>query len=77
MTAAESNKAVAEVRSVIELDDDQRQRLAAAIESATGKQVEIKVVIDPTILGGVVTTIGDTVIDGSIRTRLERLKQQF
>ncbi len=77
MTAAESNKAVAEVRSVIELDDDQRQRLAQAIEAATGKQVEIKVVIDPTILGGVVTTIGDTVIDGSIRTRLERLKQQF
>ncbi len=77
MTAAESNKAVAEVRSVIELDDDQRQRLAQAIEAATGKQVEVKVVIDPTILGGVVTTIGDTVIDGSIRTRLERLKQQF
>jgi F-type H+-transporting ATPase subunit delta len=77
MAAAESNKAVAEVRSAIELDDDQRTRLAAAIAKATGKQVEVKVVIDPSILGGVVTTIGDTVIDGSVRTRLERLKQQF
>lgn len=77
MAAAESNKAVAEVRSAIELTDDQRTRLAAAIEKATGKQVEVKVTIDPTVLGGVVTTVGDTVIDGSVRTRLERLKQQF
>ena len=77
MAAAESNKAVAEVRTAIELTDDQRTRLADAIGKATGKQVEVKVVIDPSILGGVVTTIGDTVIDGSVRTRLERLKQQF
>lgn len=77
MAAAESNRAVAEVRSAIELSDDQRTRLAAAVEKATGKQVEVKVVIDPSILGGVVTTVGDTVIDGSVRSRLERLKQQF
>ena len=77
MAAAEANKVVAEVRSVLELTDDQRQRLAAALEAATGKSVEVKVVVDPTILGGLVTTIGDTVIDGSVRTRLERLKQSF
>jgi F-type H+-transporting ATPase subunit delta len=77
MSAAEANRAVAEVRSAIELTDDQRARLAAAIETATGKQVEVKVVVDPSVLGGVVTTVGDTVLDGSVRTRLERLKQQF
>ena len=77
MSAAQANRAVAEVRSAIDLTDDQRTRLAAAIESATGKQVEVKVVVDPTILGGIVTTVGDTVLDGSVRTRLERLKQQF
>jgi F-type H+-transporting ATPase subunit delta len=77
MSAAEANRAVAEVRSAIELSDDQRTRLAAAIESATGKQVEVKVIVDPSILGGIVTTVGDTVLDGSVRTRLERLKQQF
>jgi F-type H+-transporting ATPase subunit delta len=77
MSAAEANKVVAEVRSVLELTEDQRQRLAAALEAATGKSVDVKVVVDPTILGGLVTTIGDTVIDGSVRTRLERLKQQF
>jgi F-type H+-transporting ATPase subunit delta len=77
MSAAEANKVVAEVRSAIELTDDQRTRLAAAIESATGKQVEVKVVVDPSVLGGIVTTVGDTVLDGSVRSRLERLKQQF
>jgi F-type H+-transporting ATPase subunit delta len=75
MSAAETNRAVAEVRSAIELTDDQRNRLAAAIAEATGKQVEIKVIVDPSVLGGAVTTIGDTVIDGSVRTRLEQLKQ--
>ena len=56
MSAAEADKAVAEVRSAIELTDDQRARLAEALEQATGKQVEVKVVVDPTVLGGLVTT---------------------
>ena len=73
-SAESHNKAVAEVRSVVDLTDEQRQRLAQAIEKTTGKKVEIKVIIDPAVLGGVVTTIGDTVIDGSVRTRLEQLK---
>ncbi|HET8620707.1 MAG TPA: ATP synthase F1 subunit delta [Acidimicrobiales bacterium] len=74
MSAAEANKEVAEVRSAIPLTDDQRKRLAEALGEATGKQVEVKVVIDPTVLGGAVATVGDTVIDGSVRTRLDRLK---
>ena len=57
-----------------ELNAQQLTRITEAIQKATGKQVEVKVVIDPTILGGVVTTVGDTVIDGSVRTRLEQLK---
>lgn len=77
MMAAEEGRAVAEVRSATELSDDQRRRLAEAVGTATGKQVEIKVVVDPTVLGGLVTTVGDTVIDGSVRTRLEQLKQSF
>jgi F-type H+-transporting ATPase subunit delta len=74
MCAAEANKEVAEVRSAVPLTDDQRKRLAEALSEATGKQVEVKVVIDPAVLGGAVATIGDTVIDGSVRTRLDRLK---
>jgi F-type H+-transporting ATPase subunit delta len=72
--AAEKDRAVAEVRSAVALTDDQRHRLAAALANATGKQVEVKVIVDPSILGGIVATVGDTVIDGSIRTRLDQIR---
>ncbi|MCU1483816.1 MAG: atpH [Actinomycetia bacterium] len=72
--AREGNKQVAEVRSAIPLTDDQKARLTEALGRATGKQVEIKVIVDPSIKGGIIAQIGDTVIDGSIRTRLEQLK---
>ena len=68
---------VAEVRSAVPLTDDQQTRLAAALANATGKQVNLKVVIDPSVLGGLVATVGDTVIDGSVRTRLDHLKARL
>jgi F-type H+-transporting ATPase subunit delta len=73
--AKSRNRAVAEVRTAVPLTDDQRTRLAAALKKSTGKDVEIKVVIDPTVLGGIVTQIGDTVIDGSVRRRLNRVRE--
>ena len=77
LSAAEGNKELAEVRSAVELTDDQKTRLAAALGQATGKQVELKVIIDPSVLGGLVAQVGDTVIDGSVRTRLAQLKTAF
>ena len=74
ITAAEGNKEVAEVRSAVALTEDQKSRLAEALGKATGKQVEVKVIIDPSIQGGVIAQVGDTVIDGSVRRRLEQLK---
>jgi F-type H+-transporting ATPase subunit delta len=68
---------VAEVRSAIPLDDAQRQRLAESLSRATGKNIEVKLVVDPTVLGGLVATIGDTVIDGTVRHRLDQLKEQI
>jgi len=76
-SAQAQDKAVAEVRSTVDLTPEQRDRLAQAIKKATGKDVEVKVIIDETILGGIVTTIGDTVIDGSVRTRLDQLKNSI
>jgi F-type H+-transporting ATPase subunit delta len=74
--AAESRaEEVAEVRTAVPLDEDQRTRLAAALSKHTGKKVSLKVIVDPSILGGVVAQVGDTVIDGSIRRRLEQLKE--
>jgi F-type H+-transporting ATPase subunit delta len=72
--AAAGGREVAEVRSAVALTDDQKSRLAASLKQATGKDVEIKVTLDPSVLGGVVTTIGDTVIDGSVRSRLAQVK---
>lgn len=71
------NLEVAEVRSAVALTADQETRLAAALANATGKQVNLKVVVDPSVLGGLVATIGDTVIDGSVRTRIDQLKSRL
>jgi F-type H+-transporting ATPase subunit delta len=74
--AADSRaEAVAEVRSATPLDDDQKARLAAGLSKATGKKITVKVTVDPSVLGGIVAQIGDTVIDGSIRHRLDQLKE--
>lgn len=75
--AAERRHEVAEVRSAVPLDREQQQRLAAALTVATGKQVEVKVVIDPKVLGGLTARIGDRVIDGTVQSRLRQLREQL
>lgn len=77
LAATERKHELAEVRSAIPLDDKQIERLAAALGKATGKDVEVKVIVDPSVLGGIVARVGDTVIDGTIRHRLEQLKEQL
>ena len=68
---------VGEVRTAVPLTEDQKVRLTAALANATGKQINLKVVVDPSIIGGVVATVGDTVIDGSVRTRIDKLKSRL
>ena len=68
--AGERDAVIAEVRSAIELDDATIAKLASSLSAATGKQVEVKAVVDPAVLGGIVARVGDTVIDGSLRNRL-------
>ncbi|HEX6312015.1 MAG TPA: ATP synthase F1 subunit delta [Acidimicrobiia bacterium] len=77
MAARERAREVAEIRSAVPLDEGQRERLASALSQATGKEVEVKVVIDPRVLGGIVATVGDTVIDGTVRHRLDQLKERI
>jgi F-type H+-transporting ATPase subunit delta len=71
------NLAVAEVRTAVPLTDDQQARLSAALANATGKAVNLKTIVDPSVIGGVIATVGDTVIDGSVRTRVEQLKSRL
>ena len=75
--SSSKNLAVAEVRSAVPLTDDQQARLKAALANATGSDVNLKVVVDPSIIGGIVATVGDTVIDGSVRTRVDQLKSRL
>ncbi len=75
--AERRERAVAEVRSVVDLTPDQRSRLAAALEQATGRDIELRVVVDDTLMGGLLVQIDDEVIDGTIRTQLKQLREAF
>ncbi len=74
VAAASRQREVAEVRTASPLDADQVARLEDALARATGKQVELKVVVDPEVVGGLVARVGDIVIDGTVRRRLDSLR---
>ncbi len=75
MVANETNRRVADVRSAIELTTAQRASLAAALSKFTGRAVDVRVTPEPQLLGGFVATIGDVVIDTSLRRRLEQASE--
>lgn len=76
--AAETREhAVAEVRSAVPLDEARTKRLADALGTATGRPIEVRVVVDPSVVGGIVAKVGDEVIDGSVRTRLEEAREHL
>ena len=67
----------ANVTTASELPKDTVKRLVDAISSYSGKEIEVNVTIDPSIIGGIVTRIGSTVIDGSIQTYLNQIRQSI
>jgi F-type H+-transporting ATPase subunit delta len=69
------SKETAEIRSAVELDDKTITKLTDALSKVTGKSLDVKVIVDESVLGGIVATVGDEVIDGSVRTRLNKLKE--
>lgn len=68
---------VAEVRAPMPLEPDQVERLQVALAAATKRRVQVKVVVDPSVVGGLVAKIGDTVLDGSVRGRFDDLREQW
>jgi F-type H+-transporting ATPase subunit delta len=74
---AHANVVRATVTSATPLAADQVQQLEASLSGLTGKKVQLETTVDPSIIGGVVTRIGSTVYDGSIRTQLQKMKQQL
>ena len=72
-----SNVVSAEIISARELPDAERKEFESSLEKLTGKQININFTVDQDIIGGVVTRIGSTVYDGSVRTKLENLREQL
>ena len=73
--AHRSERTLAEVTVAVPLTDAQRSKLADALAKATGHPVELKVVVDPAVIGGVSARVGDEVFDGSLASRLTEAKQ--
>ena len=72
--------AYGEARSTIEgapLTPDETRALTARLEQTTGGRVSLETQVDPSLLGGLVVRVGDRLIDGSVRGRLERLRNRL
>ena len=77
LAAERRRRAVAEVRTAVPLDEDRRDRLTEALAHATGKEIELKVLVDPAVIGGVVARVGDEVYDGTLRRKLDLAREQL
>jgi len=69
--------AEAEISSAIEFTGAQKKEMAATLAQLTGKKIEAKYALDPALLGGVVVRIGDTIYDGSLRSRLNEMRARL
>jgi ATP synthase F1 delta subunit len=65
-----------QITSAVELDPSVAQRVGDEIGRQTGRTVELTSTVDPEVLGGIVVRVGNSIIDASIRTRLENLRKQ-
>ncbi|HEX8836961.1 MAG TPA: ATP synthase F1 subunit delta [Candidatus Acidoferrum sp.] len=69
--------AEAEFASAVELTPAQKKELAATLARVTGKKIEPKYSLDRALLGGAVVRIGDTIYDGSLRSRLNEMRARL
>jgi F-type H+-transporting ATPase subunit delta len=65
-----------EVTSAIELDEQTVKQIGDRIGEETGQKIELSARVEPDILGGLVVRVGNSIIDSSIRSRLEQLRRQ-
>ena len=69
--------AEAEVFSATALNDAQKKELTQTLEKATGKKIDLKFSLDASLLGGALVRVGDTIYDGSLRNRLNNLRERL
>jgi F-type H+-transporting ATPase subunit delta len=76
LTAVDVGRTYAEVQVAQPLDAARTEALQAALERAVGKPLTMRVIVDPTVVGGVRARIGDVVIDGSVARQLKQLRSR-
>ncbi len=77
LAALERGRRVADVRAAVELDAGETQRLAEALTVIMHRPVELRLRIDPGVIGGIGVRVGNIVIDGTVRHRLELLRESL
>jgi len=65
------------VTSAVELSPDLRETLRQGLAKATGRNVQLNTTVDPSLIGGVRVQLGNTIIDGSVRRRLQSVARSF
>jgi len=66
-----------EVRSAAELDEARAERIRATLVGMLNRQTDLVTVVDPSLIGGLVVRVGDTVYDASVSTHLEKLRREM
>lgn len=77
VAAARREQLIAHVRSVTDLTNAQRERLAAALSRMYGRNVALLVETDPSVLGGLAIRLGDEVLDATVLARLEEARRRL
>ena len=77
MIDEKSDRVRATVTSASPLSGEQQANIVSSLEKLVGKKIEAETKEDPSLLGGVIAQVGDTVYDGSLRTQLENFQQNL
>jgi F-type H+-transporting ATPase subunit delta len=77
VAARRRDRLVALVRVAYELGEAERDRLASALATKYGRAVHLNIVVDPAVVGGIVVSVGDEVIDATMSSRLEAARRQL
>ncbi len=68
---------IADVTTAVPVDQDEQRQIGEQLARITGKRVQLRMQVDPSIIGGLVARIGDKLIDGSVTTSLQQLRQRL
>ena len=72
-----NNRAEAQVTTAVSLSEEDKSKLQSKLQTLTGKNVYLKIKEDASLIGGIITRIGSVVYDGSVKSRMEKLKEQI